>query len=276
MSKQATREVSSGAVADSEAGISFIGRIGLAGRTVFYAILTAITIRIALLGGAVHHEADANGALTVVSRPVLGKVAIAAVALGFALFGVARLLGAWQDRRVSAPRRWMTAAQGIFYLGLAYVPASFLAGKHQAGSQGQQQRTTAEVLQVPGGRWLLAALGVVLIAVCVVQIRGALSRTFEEGLDLDSAPPAVRIIADAAGVVGIAARALVFLPIGVFLIIAAAQADPRHSVGTDGELLKLSHHSWGTALLAAIAAGLTVFVVFSAMETRYRRVISAR
>lgn len=260
----------------AQRGLSLMGRLGLAGRTGFYVILTALTIRIAMLGGRSGKQANAHGALALISRPLIGKVAIGAVAVGFFLFGIGRLVGAVQDDSVSKGRRILTAFQGVFYLGLAYVPASFLAGNRQTGSDQQQKQTTARLLGIPGGRVILVVVGLVFIGVCVQQIRGALQRDFRDGLDLAGAPGAVRMSADAAGVVGITARALVFLPVGIFLIVAAVQSDPAHSYGTDSELLALSGHLWGVAVLAAVAAGLAIFVVFSAIETRYREVVSAR
>lgn len=260
----------------AERGLSLLGRAGLGGRTGFYVILTGLTVRLALLGGRSGRQADAHGALTIVSRPLIGKLAIGAVAAGFFLFGVGRLIGAYQDHSVSVGRRVLTAIQGLFYMVLTYVPASFLAGNHQTGSQQAQQKTTAEALRIPGGRAVVIAVGAILIGVCLQQIRGALQQDFRDGLDLSGAPRPVRKVVDVAGVVGITARALVFLPIGVFLIVSAAQENPGRSYGTDGELLALSGHSWGIALLAAVAAGLATFVVFSAIETRYRKVISAK
>lgn len=260
----------------AEHSLSFLGRIGLAGRTGFYMILTGITIRIALFGGPSSHQADAQGALTLVSRPTIGKVAIGAVALGFVLFGVGRLIGSVQDRSVSRGRRLMTAVQGVFYVALAYVPTSFLAGNHQVGSQQGQQNETAKLLRDPGGQAIVAGLGVIMIAVCVQQIRGAVKQDFRDGLELDRADRVVRRLVGLVGTLGITARALVFLPVGIFLIVSAILFDPNKSYGTDSELLHLSAHPWGQAVLALVALGLTVFVVFSAIETRYRTVISAR
>ncbi|MDA8284681.1 MAG: hypothetical protein M0Z42_15635 [Actinomycetota bacterium] len=54
------------------------------------------------------------------------------------------------------------------------------------------------------------------------------------------------------GVVGITARALVFLPIGIFLIISAVQHHSGDSYATDAELLRLSGHDWGIAVIAAV------------------------
>jgi hypothetical protein len=156
------------------------------------------------------------------------------------------------------------------------VPALFLAGKHQTGSQQQQQKTTARLLSLPGGRWIVIASGLIMIVVCGMQIRGALRRDFRDGLQLGGAPRLVRRLADGAGAIGITARSLVFMPVGIFLIVAAIQYEPNHSYGTDAELLRLSRHPWGVAVLAGMSAGLAVFVVFSYIETRDRKVVSAR
>lgn len=261
---------------DAEKGLSIVGRLGLAARTAFYLILVGLTVRIAVFGGASGRQADAHGALALVSRPLVGKLAIGAVALGFVLFGTARLVGAVHDKSASVVHRALTVAQGIFYVALAYVPSSYIAGHHQSGSQQQQKRTTAELLGLPGGRAIVIALGIIVIVVCAQQIRDALSRDFRDGLDTRGAPAVVSRAAEIGGVIGIIARALVFAPIGFFLIISAVELDPSKSYGTDDELLRLSGYTWGLALLAAVASGLMVFVVYSGIETRYRKVVSAR
>lgn len=263
---------------DDEAtrGLSVLGRLGLAGQTAFFAALAGLTVRIAALGGGSGHQADPHGALALVSRPVIGKVAIGVVALGFLLFGVARILGAVRDRGASTGRRVATGLQGVFFALAVWVPASYLGGDGRAGSQQQQQRTTAELLHLPGGRGVVVALGLVVLVVCVLQIRVALQHDFRDGLELAAAPRLVRRVVDVAGVVGIIARSVVFLPVGAFLIVSAVRADPGQSYGTDAEMLQLSGHPWGVAVLALVAAGLATFVVYSALETRYRQVVSAR
>jgi hypothetical protein len=271
-----TAVTASGTARPARKGLSLAGRAGLAGRTGFYVILTGITIRIATLGGRRSPQADAHGALALVSRPLIGRIAIGMVAAGFVMFGVGRLVGAVSDSEVSTVKRVLTALQGLFYLALAYIPCAFLAGKGATGSQQQQQKTTAQILSLPGGRWILIAVGVILIVVCAQQIRGALQRDFADGLDMQGSPRWIRSLAMKAGVVGIVSRALVFLPTGIFLIISAAEENPGRSYGTDAELLALSGYAWGIAVLALVATGLAVFTVFSAIETRYRQVVSAR
>lgn len=259
----------------AERSLTVAGRVGLVGRTGFYLLLTGIAARIAALGGAAH-QADAQGALALVCRSPLGEVAVGLAAAGFVLLGAGRVVGAWRDRGVGAARRAVALVQGLFYVGVAWVPSSYLAGNHQSGSQQSQRQATGRLLALPGGRALVVAIGVVLVAVCAVQVRGALERRFEEGLELGGAPAAVRRLAGWAGVVGLAARALVVLPIGVFLVVAGVRRDPGWALGTDGELLRLSGHPWGVAVLAAVCLGLLTTTAYSAIEARYRRVVSAR
>lgn len=261
---------------DAEKGLSLAGRLGLAGRTGFYLILTGLTIRIAMLGGATGRQADAQGALSLVSRPWVGKIAIGAVALGFVLFGAGRLVGMFRDKSASRKDQILTGLQGLFYLALAYVPSSYLAGRRQTGSQQQQKHTTAELLRLPGGRVIVIGLGAIVLIVSAQQIRTALTGDFEQGLDTRGAPRPIPRAAQIGGIVGIIARALVFAPVGFFLILSGIELDPNKSYGTDGELLRLSGYTWGLALLAAVATGLLIFVVYSAIETRYRRVVSAQ
>lgn len=69
---------------------------------------------------------------------------------------------------------------------------------------------------------------------------------------------------------------MVFVPVGVFLVAAAVQLRPSDAKGIDGELLSLSGRVWGSVVLAAVALGLGLFAVYSGLEARYRKVVSAR
>jgi hypothetical protein len=257
---------------DSERVLSAVGRIGLGGRTLFYLLLVYLTASIAV-DGSISRQDNAHGALEIASSSTFGKVAIGGIALGFVLFGVARLYCAVRIKKMSRWQRATTYVQGLFYIGLAYVPASFLAGNSQAGSEQQQHRTAAKLLDLPAGQEITFAVGLVFVGVCVYQIVTVVKRDFADGLELEGTPGWVRRLVMRAGMIGIVARAIVFLPIGVFFMVAAVQFDPNHADGLDAELLSLARHQWGTIALAVVAAGLAAFVVFSALETRYRTVV---
>jgi hypothetical protein len=247
-----------------------LARVGLAARTLFYLLLAALVVSVAVDHGHGGQQANAHGALSLIARNPVGYAAIIATAVGFFVLGVVRIFGAVRDRKVDNWRRATTALQGAFYVALTWVPVSFALGRRQTGSEQQQHEETAKVLSWPFGRELVAIAGV--IAICLWQIRSALTRGFDDGLDLRGQPRWVQRFVNVVGVVGIAARALVFLPIGAFLIVAAVESDPQHADGLDAELGRLAQHWWGPAALAAVAAGLVIFALYSGAEARFRDV----
>jgi hypothetical protein len=249
-----------------------LARSGLVARSLFYVVLAALVVAIAVTHGHTGRQANAHGALSLIAATPLGLAAIVATAAGFLAFGVVRVVAAVRDRSVPRWRRATTALQGQFYVVLAWVPLSFAFGRRQTGSEQQQHAETATVMSWPLGRELVAAVGVVVVVVCAWQIRTALTRGFDDGLEVPPRPTWLQRATTVVGVVGIAARALVFVPVGVFLIVAAVQENPRHADGLDAELARLAREAWGPALLALVALGLLVFAAYSALEARYRDV----
>jgi uncharacterized protein DUF1206 len=245
-------------------------------RGVFSLLLAGLAVDVAVDHGSTSQQADPNGALSVIAGNPIGFVAVVATAVFFVGFGVVRIAGALRDRRVEAWRRVTTALQGLLYLGAAVVPASYAFGSRQAGSEQQQHRDAAAVLSWPGGRELVIAGGVVVLVVCAWQVRSAIVGDFADGMDTDRAPWPVRRLVEVAGAVGIAARALVYAPVGVFLIVAGVLADPGRAYGVDGELARAAQHPWGEVVLFGVAAALVVFAVYSFLEAGYRRVARGR
>lgn len=251
-----------------------LARIGLLGRGVFYILLSYLASRVALHRGG--RQANANGALMDVARTPAGGVLLAVAAAGFAAFGVVRLAGACGDRQTGRWRRLSTAGQGLVYVALAAATTSFLLGRHTTGSEQQQRQTTAGLLGLPVGRWLVALVGVVVLAVCCWQIRVALNLDYTDSLDTARMPRPVRLLTRVAGSVGIVARAATFAPIGGFFLLAAARANPRKAEGLDAILLRLTGSWAGSALVLAVALGFLIFAAYTFIEAGYRRVQAGR
>ena len=78
------------------------------------------------------------------------------------------------------------------------------------------------------------------------------------------------------GLVGHAARFVVFGLIGVFVIKAAIDYDPKEAIGLDGALQKLAAQSYGSWLLGLTAAGLIAYGVYCLFDAWYRDVSANR
>ena len=62
---------------------------------------------------------------------------------------------------------------------------------------------------------------------------------------------------------------IVFGLVGIFLIKAAVDFNPRAAVGLDGALAKIVHRPYGPLALGLVAAGLVAFALYSLSDARY-------
>ena len=72
---------------------------------------------------------------------------------------------------------------------------------------------------------------------------------------------------------GYAARGVVFVLGGLFLVEAARTADPQHAKGLDGALQTLAQQPHGPWLLGIVALGLVAFGIYSILCARWIQVV---
>jgi hypothetical protein len=246
-----------------------IARLGLIARGCFYLLLAYLAAAVAI-GWGQDRQANAHGALTTVAEKPFGLVALVLAAVGFLGFGVARLAGALGDRSIGRLRRLSTAGQGAFYLLMAATTASFLAGRRSTGSSGQQRGTITAVLSSPGGRVVLAATGIAVVAICTWQVRLAVQGGYADSLRTHEMGRRTRRAARVLGPAGIIARALAVVPLGALLVAAALTDQARQAKDLDQLLLLLGRTTAGRGVVWVVAAGFAVFGAYSLLEARYR------
>jgi hypothetical protein len=196
------------------------------------------------------------------------------VAVGLAGYASWRLvraaLGHGAEASDSNLDRVAALGSGVAYAILCAIAVEILLGS--SGSGGNAKKATGGVLGWPGGRVLVGVAGVVMLAVAAYQGYQGISRKFLEDSKTGQMKPTVRRWITRVGVVGHLARMVVFGLVGVFLLRAAADYDPRKAVGLDGALAKLARNSYGPLLLGIVAAGLIAFAIYSFSDARYRRI----
>jgi Domain of Unknown Function (DUF1206) len=257
--------------------VRVVARLGLAARGLFYLLLAGLAVNLVTGAGRDRGgsgQANANGALTQVAQTPIGLALLAGAALGFAVYAVVRLRGAVTDHRHGTIRRVSTAGQALLYLAMAAATASFLLGRRSTGSEQQQHSTAATLIGLPFGRIVLAGVGVLVLGMCAWQLVVAARAHFAETLRNDRMGPVAHRVTMLTARIGIPARALAIVPIGVFLVVAAVRADPSQAKGLDAVLLELSRSTAGRLLGVLAAVGFAVFAVYSLLEARYRQVSS--
>ena len=245
--------------------MELLARAGLVAKGSSYALVGALAIGVALgIGGKATSQ---QGAMQTLAGDPVGGVLIALLAAGFAAYAAWRAVqavtgDAWAERLVCAVR-------ALVYAAFAFTAARILTGAGGGSQNGKARKATAAVLGWPGGTWLVGAVGLVLIGVGLWNLYSGVSGSFEDawvgGRGEEAEKWGVR-----AGVVGHAARFVVFALIGAFAIDAAATYDPQKAVGLDGALQKLSHQAYGDVLLGVTAAGLIAYGAYCFVDARYR------
>lgn len=251
-----------------------LARLGLIARTVLYLLLSYLTVRVATGSGTGGKQANANGALSEVARTPIGEALVVAAAVGFAAFAVARFVSAAADRDTGGWRRLSSAGSGLLYVMLALATASWALGNHSTGSEQAHEESTARFMSLPGGQVIVAGIGVIVVAVCAWQVRVAVTRDYDDGWCVAEMPSWLRTAMPAVAISGMAARAAVFMPVGILLVAAAVTFDPNDAKGLDALLLSLRGSALGLAALAIVAAGFGLFSVYSLVETRFRDIES--
>jgi succinate dehydrogenase/fumarate reductase cytochrome b subunit len=249
-------------------------RFGYAVSGVLHALIGLLALRLAF--GDASKEADQSGALQTVAQTPFG-----AVVLWFAVVAFAAL-GAWQAaialRRSpsgsssgsSKGDRAKAAGRAVVYLALAVTSYAFATG---GGSSSDQQTTdtTAKLMQAPGGRLLVGAVGVAIVVVGVYHVVKGLRQKFLR--DLRSLPSGTTGTAVRwAGMVGYVAKGVALAIVGVLFVLAAQHANPQEAGGIDTALRTLEQQPAGDVLLVLVALGLIAFGVYSFVRARFGRV----
>jgi hypothetical protein len=252
-------------------GFEWLSRAGFVARGLIYFIIGLLALRLALgLGGRL---TDQQGALHTVANQPFGKFLLVLVAVGLGGYALWRFVraavGHGPEGTDSRFDRVAALASGVVYLGLCIIAVRILTS---SGGSTNPHRTTAGVFGWPAGTWIVGAAGLILIGVGLYQGYRGVTKDFLADSKTEEMTPAVRKWIGRIGLIGYLARMVVFTLVGVFLVKAAAEYDPREAVGLDGALAKLLHHAYGPLLLGIVAAGLIAFAAYSISDARFRRI----
>ncbi len=243
----------------------FLTRLGFAARGLLYLIIAWLVVRTG-------RTEDMEGALEYVGEGG-GKWLMIAMTAGFIAYGLWRLADAalniegHDEDSGGQVKRAGAAGSGLVYLFLAWQAVRLITSGSGSGSGGGgAQEGTQTALNLPGGPLIVVLAAAVLIGVGIYQLVKAAKGSFLKHLD-----PRIANAdwAKWAGRLGYAARGIVFLITGYFLL-QAGLADQASKSGGIGEAL-----SWLSPTTSlAVAIGLAFFGIFSIVEARYRTIHS--
>jgi hypothetical protein len=257
------------AKAESGSGwYAVLARTGLVAKGVSFGIVGVLAVKLALGDGG--KATSREGALQSLAQQSFGKVVLILLALGFGAYALWRFVQAFAERKWGARAGYV--GRGLIYAALTFSAVKILVGAQTNGSQTQRaHKTAATILGWPAGTWIVGIAGALIIGVGLWNLYRGLSRNFEKKWRSGMGETA-RKWGGRAGVLGHIARAAVFTLIGIFVVKAALDYNPKDAIGLDGALQKLAHASYGPYLLGLTAAGLICYGLYCLVDARYRDV----
>lgn len=258
--------------------IEILARCGYAAKGVVYIIIGCLALQVAFGSGG--ETSGPKGALSEIAGEPFGQFLLVMVGIGLIGYSLWRFVQAWADpeRKGSdaegiAKRIGYACSGGVYgLLAVEAVRIVFMSAGSSGGSSAEHW--TGKLMSQPFGQFLVGAVGVAIIGTGLYQLYRAWTAEFKKMLNSGQMSLAELIWSERIGRAGFAARGVVYLIMGGFLVVAAVRTNPDDAMGIGQALQYLSQQSYGPWLLGLVAAGLVAYGVFSAMIlSRYRRIL---
>jgi hypothetical protein len=254
--------------------LQFIVRFGFLAKGAVYLAVGLLALQVAAGFGG--EAGDAKGALEDIGRRPFGGTLLVILAVGLLHYSAWKFVEAFKDPdNAGYGLRVVYGASGFLHIYLAYMAArTVLSGLGWMGggeSGDQSAQSGASWLMSQGlGRWLVGAVGVGAFGISISQLVVGYRAKFREKLALRDMHAYETIAMITLGRMGFCARAVLIALVGLFLVQAAAHADPENAGGMAKALATLMAQPFGPWLLGATATGLIAHGVFTWALMRYR------
>ncbi|GAA4888226.1 DUF1206 domain-containing protein [Tessaracoccus lubricantis] len=224
-------------------------------------IIGLIAIGIALGAGG---SADQSGAMRAIDSTLPGSIALWVA--GIAMFALAlySFATAITDVRSDTWDAVRGVGRGIAYLAVGSVALVYATGGTSDGEQ-STETFSATLMQSTWGSWLLAVIGLVILAIGVGMFVKGVRKKFLDDVDVSGTFRRVFVVL---GMTGYMAKGVAIAIVGVLFVLAVINRDPDEAGGLDGALKKLTELPYGSAILFVVAAGVIAYGFFCFARAR--------
>lgn len=246
-------------------------RMGYAGRGLVYLTVAGFSIYAIWRGGQAE---GTNSALADLENTAGGSLVLLLIFIGMLAYAAWRVIDAIFDlddhgnaaKAIAA--RAAIAFTGLIHLSIAGVAFSLLfAGGRTGGSDGSTLRSVlAALMEWPGGRWVVAAAGFVVLGAAGYFVHKGWNETYRRHL------VANHFTTHWSGALraGLFAHGAVVAIVGGLILFAAWRADPGAAGGTQQAFSWLTGQPYGRILVAAICVGLIGFALYCFVNAIWR------
>ena len=244
-------------------------RAGYAGRGLVYLAVAGFSLWAIWHGGQAQSTSSALGQL---EATWWGGVLLFLIFLGMFAYALWRLIDAIYDLEAYGSDGEGTVARlgmvvtGLVHLGIGILAFSLLFAGGGGGSGSSIPGAIGWVMQLPGGRWIVGIIGLIVVGAGGYYLRKAWKEEYRQHLRASRFTTRWNPVLKA----GVAAQGVVVAIIGLLLIYAAFQAQPSEAGGVGAAFEWLSQQVYGQTLVVAVCIGLLGFAVFCFVNAAYR------
>lgn len=255
--------------AESSTVLRVLARCGFAANGLVHILIGAIALVVAFGGDG---DADQAGALKALAAAPLGFAVLWVLAAALWALAAWKVLDGILVRDSRTIRRWRLRlsqwGQAVVFGALGVLTASVALGARPDAEETAEQASRG-VLSIPGGPFVLAAVGLAIGIAGVVFVVLGVRRSFEKKMRI---PPGTwGNLVRALGVTGFIAKGVALAVVAVLLIVAAVRVDPDAAGGLDGAISALLGLALGPWIVGAVGVGLIAYGLFCFVRSRYER-----
>lgn len=261
-----------------EQWIEQYARFGYAAKGVIYGVTGLLAFRAALDIGS-NETVGSTGALSAIAQQPFGRIALVTIAISLTGYVVWRFIQAFLDPEHNdnktfkdIVRRIGYGTSGLVYASIAYSAVDILT----AYSSDSGSRTPSDwaliVMRVPLGRIFVTAGGFLFFGIGCYYFYRSFKAEFKKRLKLHKMSNVAKTWATVAGRVGIAARGVVYVVIGVYAMKAAWGFNPEMVKTTEDALATFNGNPTDEWILATLGFGFMAYGIHMFFQARYRSI----
>lgn len=261
---------------DHRDAIKLFARMGYASRGIVYVLVGGLAALAAFGQGG--QTEGSRGALERVLFAPFGKILLGIIAVGLVGYAMWRTIQAVKDAdNHGTDAKGIAIRTGLMVSAITHSLLAFFAatlifqfgGSSGDSGGGGSQGMASWLMQQPFGRWLVGAVGIIMIGAGIAHAIKGFKAKFHKHFVMPTqtqqwAYPICRF--------GLVTRGIVFVIVGSFFVIAAYHFNPNEAGGTAEVFTTLRSQVYGQWLLAIVAIGLFAFGLYSLLAAVYRRI----
>jgi hypothetical protein len=264
-------------------GLVRLGRAGWLAKGIVYLIAGFLALSVAAKASGWadttsttgNQEASPTGAIKTVAGSPGGTLLLWLLAIGLLLYAAWRLVTAFlpggSDVKAIVHR--------IGYVVSAVVYATFALSaialaRHAAQDQNGNSKVTdisASIMGHTAGRWVIGAVGVIIIAAGLYRLYKGIMMDVNDELDLSGMSATRRAWTQRLGAIGEIGRGVGIGLVGFFMVRAAVDYNAAEATGLDGALRRLATETWGIVVVVVVGLGFAAYGIFCVTTFTRRR-----